>query len=83
MPGSTPADLDVRELPPSEKHPTVLAMFDDLEVGESFSIVDDHDPISLRSLLQAKRAGEMDWTYLSQAPNEWRVRLERIRDPMA
>lgn len=75
-------DLDVRTLPPSEKYPTVLGIFDDLEVGQSIVIVEDHDPLPLRNRFEAERPGEADWTYLEQGRDGWRVRLERIREPM-
>lgn len=83
MPDTPPAELDVTELPPPEKHPTIFEMFDDLEVGESFVIINDHDPVPLKYQFQAERPGEMGWTYLAQGPDEWRVRLERVREAMA
>lgn len=76
-------ELDVRTLPPSEKYPTIVGNFRALEVGESLVIVDDRDPITVKDRFEAERPGEADWTYLEQGRDEWRVHLERVREPMA
>lgn len=36
--------LDVRSLPPLKKHPTIFKTFDSLERGESFILINDHEP---------------------------------------
>ena len=40
--------LDVRVIPPREKHPTIFTTFSALAPGESFVLVNDHDPKPLR-----------------------------------
>jgi len=77
MPASAPNALDVRPLPPTRKAATVLATFDRLEVGESFVLVDDRDPASLRSRLDTERPEQGRWTYLQRGPYVWHVRIER------
>ena len=42
------AQLDVRVIPPREKHPTIFRTFDALAPGEAFVLVNDHDPFPLR-----------------------------------
>ncbi|WP_280587432.1 DUF2249 domain-containing protein [Halorubrum sp. Boch-26] len=37
-------ELDVRELPPSERHGRIRGAFEALEPGETLTIVNDHDP---------------------------------------
>ena len=69
--------LDVRPIPPQEKHPTIFETFDALEVGEHFVLVNDHDPKPLYYQFQAERPGEMEWTYLEEGPEVWLVRLEK------
>ncbi len=39
--------LDIRPVPPREKHPTIFAAFDALKNGEVFQLVNDHDPMPL------------------------------------
>lgn len=69
--------LDVRPIPPQQKHPTIFETFDELDPGESFVLVNDHDPKPLRYQFQAERPGEMDWEYLEEGPEVWRVRLTK------
>jgi len=39
--------LDVRDMPPAERHPTIRDAFDDLDAGERLILVNDHDPSPL------------------------------------
>lgn len=69
-------ELHVTEIPPAEKHPTIFDTFDDLEAGESFVIVNDHDPVPLKYQFEAERGEEaFDWEYLEEGPETWRVKL--------
>jgi uncharacterized protein (DUF2249 family) len=46
--------LDVREVPPAERHPQIKTAFDDLDSGEVLEIVNDHDPKPLFYEMQAE-----------------------------
>lgn len=48
------AELDVREIPPNERHDRIHDAFADLEPGESLTIVNDHDPKPLYYELSAE-----------------------------
>lgn len=72
-----PNALDIRPLQPPRKSTTVLATFDRLEEGESFVLVDDQDPETLRPYLERERPGEGQWVYLRQGPYVWHVRITR------
>ena len=52
-------------------------MFDALESGQAFEIVNDHDPAPLRGHFDARADGSYDWTYVEAGPREWRVRITR------
>ncbi len=65
--------LDVRVLPPREKHPTIFATFDALGPGASFVLLNDHDPVPLRYQFMAERPNAFTWEYLEQGPELWRV----------
>lgn len=69
--------LDVRALPPRERHPTIFATLDALQPGEALVLLNDHDPRPLRYELDAERPGRFRWTYLEEGPEVWRVRIER------
>ena len=70
-------ELDVREIPPRERHPRIFALFDGLEPGQGFILVNDHDPKPLHYQFQAERPGQVDWTYLEEGPEVWRVRIAK------
>lgn len=61
MPESTSqpevVELDVRGMPKPEKHPTIFRTYDDLHVGESFVLINDHDPVHLREEFEIDHAG--------------------------
>jgi len=70
--------LDVREIPPKDKHPTIFEWFDDLEPGESFTIVNDHDPVPLKYQFQAERGEDaFGWEYHDEGPEVWRVEISK------
>lgn len=76
----TPAEqvddpLDVRKIPPAQRHPIIFGRFDALPIGGSFTIVNDHDPKPLRYQLNAEYPGAIIWEYLEQGPEVWRVTL--------
>ena len=72
-----PVELDVRPIPPREKHPTIFSTFDALKSGESMLLVNDHDPRPLRYQLMAERPDSFEWTYQDEGPEVWRVKIER------
>jgi uncharacterized protein (DUF2249 family)/iron-sulfur cluster repair protein YtfE (RIC family) len=69
------AALDVRALPPAQRHQVIFARFNALPVGGSFELVNDHDPKPLYYQLTAEYAGQLLWQYVEQGPETWRVRM--------
>ena len=69
--------VDVRQTPPPQRHPMIFGTFEALEPGESFELINDHDPKPLYYQFQAERPGQLDWQYLEQGPETWRVRITR------
>lgn len=39
--------LDLREVPPPERHPKIFDAFEELESGEALTLVNDHEPAPL------------------------------------
>jgi uncharacterized protein (DUF2249 family) len=74
---ASPIQLDVRVIPPRDKHPTIFRTFDSLDRGQSMVIVNDHDPRPLRYQLLAERPDAFEWTYEAEGPEVWRVRIDR------
>jgi len=74
---SVKTTIDVRPIAPRERHPLLFQTFDDLAIGESFELVNDHDPKPLYYQFMAERPGQLGWEYLEEGPETWRVVLTK------
>lgn len=72
------ATVDARVLPVPQKHPTIFRAFDELAVGDTMLLVNDHDPKPLYYTFAAERAGEFEWRYLESGPEVWQVAIRRV-----
>jgi hemerythrin-like domain-containing protein/uncharacterized protein (DUF2249 family) len=70
--------LDVRTIPPRERHPLIFQTFEALKPGENFILVNDHDPKPLYYEFHYERQGQFTWEYLEQGPEVWRVRIGKV-----
>ncbi|MGC2855247.1 DUF2249 domain-containing protein [Novispirillum sp. DQ9] len=70
--------LDLRTTPPQARHPAVFSTFDGLAAGESFVLVNDHEPLPLQLQFDMLRPGIYAWTSLEQGPEVWRVRVAKV-----
>lgn len=75
----TANELDVRQLRKPDKHPTIFATYAALKVGESFVLVNNHDPKHLREEFEADYPGGFEWEYLDKGPT-WRIRIAKLID---
>lgn len=71
-------ELDVRIIPPRDKHPRILQTFDSLKSGEILLIINDHDPMPLKYQFEFERPGKFGWKYIEQGPEVWRVEIARL-----
>lgn len=72
------AVLDVRPMAPAQRHHTIFATYESLGAGESFTLVNDHDPKPLQYQFEAEHAGAFTWDYAERGPRVWRVRIGRV-----
>jgi uncharacterized protein (DUF2249 family) len=70
-------ELNVTDVVPKERHPLIFRTFDELKKGESFVLVNDHDPKPLYYQFLHERAGLFQWEYMVQGPDEWKVKISR------
>jgi len=56
----------------------VFQKLDALATGESFVLVNDHDPIPLNRQIESMRTGETAWEYIRRGPDIFRIRIKRI-----
>lgn len=50
----TEQQLDLREIPPPQRHPTIFDAFEDLENGEALTLINDHEPTPLYHQMSAE-----------------------------
>jgi uncharacterized protein (DUF2249 family) len=74
---SRPKLLDVRKLIPMERHRKIFDTYEKLKSGESFVLVNDHDPKPLYYQFEAEHSGQFSWNYLQQGPSVWQVEIGR------
>lgn len=75
---SNPVEVDVRPIPPFQKHPTIFGAFAGLGSGEAMILINDHDPKPLYYQFAAEMPGKFQWTYLEQGPSVWRVEIRKV-----
>ena len=69
--------LFVPELAPALKHPTILKKFDNLKSGESFLLINDHDPIPLYYEMKAEKGEVFEWKKVENGPEVWKVEITK------
>ncbi len=78
---SAPGDgeeLDVRAVPKPQRHPLIFTRFDSLAVGESFVLVNSHDPKHLHGEFERDHPGAYDWSYLPTSNSRlYRIKITR------
>lgn len=67
--------LDVSAIEPKFRHPLIFSVFENLPVGESMLLINDHDPKPLYYQFQAESQGTFSWDYVEQGPTQWQVRI--------
>src|SRR5579883_2281550 len=72
--------LDVRSMPPRERHPRIFEVFDCLKAGETFQLVNDHDPKPLYYQFMHERPGQFEWKYQEEGPEVWKVAILKTSD---
>ncbi len=73
-----PEVLDVWEIPHGRRHPRIFGIYARLAAGQSFVLVNNHDPKPLRREFQAAFPDQFGWDYLETGPRQWQVRIGRL-----
>jgi uncharacterized protein (DUF2249 family) len=71
--------IDVRTLAPMHRHQRIFETFESLQPGESFLLVNDHDPKPLYYQFQAEHTDQFTWNYVEQGPEVWSVIIGKTR----
>ncbi|WP_022917577.1 DUF2249 domain-containing protein [Ruania albidiflava] len=75
--------LDVRNEIPKRRHELIFEHYFALAAGESFLLVNDHDPKPLYYQFAAEHEGQFSWEPVDQGPEVWSVRIGRTAAPSA
>lgn len=67
--------LDVRSEIPQRRHELIFENYHELKPGESYILVNDHDPKPLYYQFDAEHKGNYTWQYLEEGPTVWRVQI--------
>jgi uncharacterized protein (DUF2249 family) len=67
--------VDLRALPPRERHPLVFSTFKALQPGEAMELVNDHNPKPLLGQFESGLFGAFQWNSLKSGPEQWRVEI--------
>lgn len=78
MSQSSSQALDVRVFVPIERHRMLLEMFAALPVGESFSFINDHDPLPLYYEFRSIHGDVVGWDYIARGGIDWHVKVTRL-----
>jgi uncharacterized protein (DUF2249 family)/quercetin dioxygenase-like cupin family protein len=77
------SELDVREIPKPQRHPLIFERFGKLAVGESFVLVNNHDPKHLRDEFERDQPGAFGWDYVTREHALYRIRISRVAEAPA
>ncbi|HRP56407.1 DUF2249 domain-containing protein [Agriterribacter sp.] len=72
-------EFDLRPFPPTERHEMFYKAFADIQPGEAFEFINDHDPKPLYYQMEAESKEPFKWEYLQKGPEEWKVRVVKTK----
>ena len=72
---------DVRAIAPRERHSTIVATFNDLEINTALDIVNDHDPKPLYYQFKAKLQDNFSWVCAENGPDVWGLTFRKLAQP--
>lgn len=71
-------DLDLRPLPPFERHEKIFRIWAGRKPGETLKITNDHDPKPLWYQFEVEYKGKFEWEYEQEGPKDWIVKIKRL-----
>lgn len=71
-------NLDLRNLPPSERHTKIFEIWDSLRDGETLRIINDHEPKPLYYQFEAEQKGQFEWNYEKRGPIDWIFTIKKL-----
>jgi uncharacterized protein (DUF2249 family) len=71
------ASIDVRIYEKGEKKTVIFKTFEELALGETMELINDHDPRPLYQQFMIKFPEQFEWQYLKQGPEIWQIGITK------
>lgn len=71
--------IDLRPMVARERHALIFRELDRLEVGDTLTLINDHDPKPLYYQLQAERPDVFAWDSQPTSDEEWHIQVQRLK----
>lgn len=72
-------EVDTRPMPSKDRRTLVFWTFDQLGVGMTMELINDQDPVTLRSQFELDKPNLFSWEYLESGPEVWRVAVTKLK----
>jgi len=69
--------LDLRPMPPFERHKKIFQVWDELKTNETLRIINDHDPKPLWYQFEVEYKDKYEWEYEQKGPQDWIVNIKK------
>lgn len=71
--------VDTRPMASKDRRTLVFWTFDQLGVDMTMELVNDHDPVTLRSQFELEKPNLFSWEPLESGPEVWRVAVTKLK----
>lgn len=71
--------VDTRPMASKDRRALAFMTFDQLGVDESMELLNDHDPVTLRSQFELEKPNLFSWEALESGPEVWRVAVTKLK----
>ncbi|ETI89282.1 MAG: hypothetical protein Q607_CBUC00182G0262 [Clostridium butyricum DORA_1] len=69
--------LDIRIYEKGDKKDIIFKAFEELTLGETMELINDHDPRPLYQQFILNFPEHFEWEYLEQGPEIWRIAITK------
>ena len=71
--------VDTRPMASKDRRTAAFSAFDQLGVNNAMELLNDHDPVTLRSQFELEKPNLFHWEYLESGPEVWRVAVTKLK----
>jgi uncharacterized protein (DUF2249 family) len=71
--------VDTRPMTSKDRRSLVFSTFDQLDVNATMELINDQDPLTLRSQFELEKPNLFSWETLESGPEVWRVAVTKLK----